>query len=95
MKDKEKYSKLKSFHFVCEKNYLLFSQILPNLNEEKVFSFGLPIKNSKLSEVSINLKKVSKFTSEIKVCLAAELSKLFFSLFHLIFDPLLKATLPI
>ena len=36
MKDKEKYSKLKSFHFVCEKNYLLFSQILPNLNEEKV-----------------------------------------------------------
>ncbi|MEC7891301.1 MAG: DUF1249 domain-containing protein [Pseudomonadota bacterium] len=75
MKDKEKYSKLKSFHFVCEKNYLLFSQILPNLNEEKVFSFGLPIKNSKLSEVSINLKKVSKFTSEIKVCLAAELSK--------------------
>ena len=38
MKDKEKYSKLKSFHFVCEKNYLLFSQIVPNLNEEKVFS---------------------------------------------------------
>ena len=47
MKDKEKYSKLKSFHFVCEINYLLFSQIVPNLNEEKVFSFGLPIKNSK------------------------------------------------
>ena len=66
MKDKEKYSKLKSFHFVCEKNYLLFSQILPNLNEEKVFSFGLPIKNSKLSEVSINLKKFQNLLPKLK-----------------------------
>ena len=75
MKDKEKYSKLKSFHFVCEKNYLLFSQILPSLNQEIVFSFGLPIESFKLSEVSISLNKISKFTSDIKVCFSAELSK--------------------
>ena len=53
MEDKEKYSKLKSFHFVCEKNYLLFSQILPSLNQESIFSFGLPMKNSKLNETQI------------------------------------------
>ena len=75
MEDKEKYSKLKSFHFVCEKNYLLFSQILPSLNQESIFSFGLPMKNSKLNEVSISLNKISKFTSDIKVCFSAELSK--------------------
>ena len=75
MEDKEKYSKLKSFHFVCEKNYLLFSQILPSLNQERVFSFGLPMENSKLNEVSISLNKISKFTSDIKVCFSAELSK--------------------
>ena len=75
MEDKEKYSKLKSFHFVCEKNYLLFSQILPSLNQESIFSFGLPMKNSKLNEVSISLSRISKFTSDIKVCFSAELSK--------------------
>ena len=75
MEDKEKYSKLKSFHFVCEKNYLLFSQILPNLNQESIFLFGLPMENSKLNEVSISLNKISKFTSDIKVCFSAELSK--------------------
>ena len=75
MEDKEKYSKLKNFHFVCEKNYVLFSQILPSLNEEKVFSFGLPMENSKLNEASISLNKISKFTSDIKVCFSAELSK--------------------
>ena len=75
MEDKEKYSKLKSFHFVCEKNYLLFSQILPSLNQESIFSFGLPMENSKLNEVSISLNKISKFTSDIKVCFSAELSK--------------------
>ena len=75
MEDKEKYSKLKSFHFVCEKNYLLFSQIFPSLNQESIFSFGLPMKNSKLNEVSISLNKISKFTSDIKVCFSAELSK--------------------
>ena len=75
MEDKEKYSDLKSFHFVCEKNYLLFSQILPSLNHERVFSFGLPVDNSKLSEVSMSLNKISKFTSDIKVCFSAELSK--------------------
>ena len=75
MKDKEKYSKLKSFHFVCEKNYLLFSQILPSLNQESIFSFGLPMKNLKLNKVSISLNKISKFTSDIKVCFSAELSK--------------------
>ena len=75
MEDKEKYSKLKSFHFVCEKNYLLFSQILPSLNQESIFSFGLPMKNLKLNKVSISLNKISKFTSDIKVCFSAELSK--------------------
>ena len=75
MEDKEKYSKLKSFHFVCEKNYLLFSQIFPSLNQESIFSFGLPMENSKLNEVSISLNKISKFTSDIKVCFSAELSK--------------------
>ena len=75
MEDKEKYSKLKSFHFVCEKNYLLFSQILPSLNHESIFSFGLPMENTKLNEVSISLNKISKFTSDIKVCFSAELSK--------------------
>ena len=75
MEDKEKYSQLKSFHFVCEKNYLLFSQILPSLNQERIFSFGLPMENSKLNEVSICLNKISKFTSDIKVCFSAELSK--------------------
>ena len=75
MEDKEKYSKLKSFHFVCEKNYLLFSQILPSLNQESIFSFGLTMGNSKLNEVSISLNKISKFTSDIKVCFSAELSK--------------------
>ena len=75
MEDKEKYSKLKSFHFVCEMNYLLFSQILPSLNQERVFSFGLPMENSKLNEVSISLNKISKFTSDVKVCFSAELSK--------------------
>ena len=75
MEDNEKYSKLKSFHFVCEKNYLLFSQIFPSLNQESIFSFGLPMKNSKLNEVSISLNKISKFTSDIKVCFSAELSK--------------------
>jgi len=75
MEDKEKYSELKSFHFVCEKNYLLFSQILPSLNQESIFSFGLPMKNLKLNKVSISLNKISKFTSDIKVCFSAELSK--------------------
>ena len=75
MEDKEKYSKLKSFHFVCEKNYLLFSQILPSLNQESILSFGLPMKNLKLNKVSISLNKISKFTSDIKVCFSAELSK--------------------
>ena len=75
MEDKEKYSQLKSFHFVCEKNYLLFSQILPSLNQERIFSFGLPMENSKLNEVSICLNKISKFTSDIKVCFSAELSE--------------------
>lgn len=75
MENKEKYSKLKSFHFVCEKNYLLFSQILPSLNQESIFSFGLPMKNLKLNKVSISLNKISKFTSDIKVCFSAELSK--------------------
>ena len=75
MEDKEKYLKLKSFHFVCEKNYLLFSQILPSLNQESIFSFGLPMKNLKLNKVSISLNKISKFTSDIKVCFSAELSK--------------------
>ena len=75
MEDKEKYSKLKNFHFVCEKNYVLFSQILPSLNQERVFSFGLPMENSKLNEVSISLNKISKFTSDVKVCFSAELSK--------------------
>lgn len=75
MEDKEKYSQLKSFHFVCEKNYLLFSQILPSLNQESIFSFGLPMKNLKLNKVSISLNKISKFTSDIKVCFSAELSK--------------------
>ena len=75
MEDKEKYSQLKSFHFICEKNYLLFSQILPSLNQERIFSFGLPMENSKLNEVSICLNKISKFTSNIKVCFSAELSK--------------------
>lgn len=75
MENKEKYSKLKSFHFVCEKNYLLFSQILPSLNQESIFSFGLTMGNSKLNEVSISLNKISKFTSDIKVCFSAELSK--------------------
>ena len=75
MEDKEKYSKLKNFHFVCEKNYVLFSQILPNFNQGRAFSFGLPMENSKLNEVSISLNKISKFTSDIKVCFSAELSK--------------------
>ena len=75
MENKEKYSKLKSFHFVCEKNYLLFSQILPSLNQERIFSFGLPMENSKLNEAAICLNKISKFTSDIKVCFSAELSK--------------------
>ena len=75
MEDKEKYSKLKSFHFVCEKNYLIFSQNLPSLNQESIFSFGLPMKNLKLNKVSISLNKISKFTSDIKVCFSAELSK--------------------
>ena len=75
MKNKEKYLGLKEFHFICEKNYLLFSQLLPDLQKEKNLSFGIPLGNFKLNEVSIYLSEVSKFTSDIKICFSAELSE--------------------
>ena len=37
--------------------------------------WGWRCENSKLNEVSICLNKISKFTSDIKVCFSAELSK--------------------
>ena len=75
MENKEKYIELKEFHFICEKNYLLFSQLLPDLQKEKNLSFGIPLGNFKLNEVSIYLSEVSKFTSDIKICFSAELSE--------------------
>ena len=75
MENKEKYLELKEFHFICEKNYLLFSQLLPDLQKEKTLSFGIPLGNFKLNVVSIYLSEVSKFTSDIKICFSAELSE--------------------
>ena len=75
MENREKYLELKEFHFICEKNYLLFSQLLPDLQKEKNLSFGIPLGNFKLNEVSIYLSEVSKFTSDIKICFSAELSE--------------------
>ena len=75
MENKEKYLELKEFHFICEKNYLLFSQLIPDLQKEQFLSFGIPFGSTKLNEVSLCLSEVSKFTSDIKVCFSAELSE--------------------
>ena len=67
MQSNKKYLSLKELHFTYEKNFLLFSKLLPNLCETYNFLYGLPKDEFKLHEIKITSKKISKFTTDINI----------------------------
>ena len=75
MKKNEKYTPdLKSFISSCESNYLRFLKLLPEIDGQSDWSFGIENASDELSKVSIRVVERSKYTVTLRLTQESELT---------------------
>jgi len=75
MKKAEKYvPDLKGFIGNCETNYLRFIRLLPLIDEQSEWSFGVETATEELSKVSIHVVERSKYTVTLRLAQESDLA---------------------
>ena len=75
MKKVEKYvPDLRGFISNCETNYLRFLKLLPEIDDQSGWSFGIESSNEELSKVLIQVVERSKYTVTLRLIQESELA---------------------
>ena len=75
---KREHKKLQELQVIQASNFLLLSKLFSNLTINNNFRFHLPMsseKERKLSKINFNLKKISKYTSNLEIVMESPLTK--------------------
>ena len=75
---KREHKKLQELQVIQASNFLLLSKLFSNLTISNNFRFHLPMsseKERKLSKINFNLKKISKYTSNLEIVMESPFIK--------------------